>query len=238
MLRLIRLPVELENMILEAQSESMRRLFEAWDKEIEAHAKALIEENQRKAEQAAHEAAIASSLEVYLRGLLYQAQTGDDVSLSIPTGIRVASSIAGGPSIDSLAALAEAVSEADDTIDPSQRSAAWALGHGYMPHPSDLSAILGRLAIDGDWADRFAELGAKIDQADQSAKGLVQLQVNAGQTKLSALDEQVRLLDAYGSNRLFRLVADPRSLQALGRTPPLGGKTPASAIDAAMKSVQ
>lgn len=238
-LRLIRLSAELEQMLLEAQAESMRRLFDAWDKEIEASYKALLEENQKKNEQAARDAALAASVEVYLQGLLSQAQTGDDVTTSIPTGIRVASALTAGPSSAELSALADAVSEADDlVIDPAQKSAAWAVGHGFMPHASDLAAILDQLGMDPEWSERFTQVGEKLDRADRMFGPHPRLKAASGEQKLSALAELKSLLDGYGADRLLRLVADPRSLDPSRTTPSPSGprtKTPASAIDQATK---
>lgn len=238
-LRLIRLSAELEHAMLEAQAASMRRLFDAWDKEIEASYQALLKENQKKNEQAARDGALAASIEVYLQGLLSQAQTGDDVTTSIPTGIRVASSLTSGPSSSALAALADAVSEADDlVIDPAQRSAAWAVGNGFMPHPSDLASILDRLGLDAEWSGRFAEVGDKLDRADRTFGPHPQLKAESGQQKLSALGELKGLLEGYGPDRLFRLVSDPKSLGPSGTTPSPSGprtKTPAAAIDQATK---
>ena len=83
-------------MIHEAQQASMQRMLEAWDRELEAQAEAFRAAAKKRAAQRDAAERDAAALEIYLRGLIAQAQGGSDVSVSIPSGIRVASTMLTG----------------------------------------------------------------------------------------------------------------------------------------------
>jgi len=197
----------------EAQQRSMRELFDAWDREIEAQSKALIDLQKRQAEQAAQDAALAQAVSVYINGLFSQAQGGRDVSDAVPADVRVESSSLGGTSVSELSALISAANTVDDAVvDKAQRSAAWALSHSFVPHPSDLASILNKVGVDEPWAQAFQELGTKIDQLSESHFKNPQLQIHIGAQKLHAVGETVRMLEQYTPDRTLRLVGNPQSL--------------------------
>ena len=197
----------------EAQQKSMEALFRGWEQEIEAHQKALEEAHRKAMEQQAQDAALSASIAVYIQGLYEQAQGGRDVSGSVPTDIRVASTTIAGPSMAELNALISASGTVDDAVvDQAQRSAAWAVSHSMVPHPGDLGAILTRVGVDEAWAERFNELGAKLDQLGDAHFKNPQLQVHIGAQRLHAVGETVRLLNEYTPDRTLRLVGNPTSL--------------------------
>ena len=229
MLRLLRLPVAIADMIYEAQAESVRRIQEGFDREIAEHAELHKKNQQRIAEELVHQATNAAALEVYLRGLAGRASTGDDVVVSIPTTLQVA--VVGGPSIDALLALVSATGSADEQARSTQAS--------YLPHPGDVAGMLDGLGLDPAWSRRFTQLADQMAEADRlSSSSLTRLQAEGGRLMLGALKEERHLLDAYGADRLFRLVTNPGSLTKLDARPPALGKVPESAVLAAMQHVR
>jgi hypothetical protein len=219
MLQLLRLSAEIADRVYEAQSKSIAALLQGWDEEIKAHAEALKQIAKKRAEQAVTDATNAASLEVYLRGLVSQALgSKDDISVSIP-GISFASDIVGGPSIDSLHSLVDAIREAND-VDPSQKGAALALANGFMPHPADVASMMDQLGVDARWSRCFHALADKMEQAQREFGPHPQQKAASASTMLGALKDQRNLLEAYGADRLFRLVADPSSLAPIDKRPP------------------
>lgn len=230
--------------IEDAQRQSMERLLRAWDEEIEAAKLAHLEIVRRQAREDAEAACLAQAVAASLEGLLEQAEGGaDEAAATIPEGVRVASTVVGGPSIAALSALISEVHEADRSVHAAQRSAAWALGHQYIPHPGDLAEILGQLGVDAPWAARFRENGNKLDALGAEAFRNPQLQAFTGAQRLDLLRDTVRLLDAYSPDRTLRLVARPGSLLELpGRVgaPPAaaaGDRTPSKRLNRILDSL-
>lgn len=230
--------------IYEQQQASMRRMLEAWDQELEAQAEAFRKAEIVRAAQDAVAAQDARALEVYLAGLVAQAKAGHDVSVSIPAGIRVASDIAMAPSAAELEALLDAVDDAEAafTLD-AQRSSAWALGHGFMPHPGDLGELMRVGHVDAPWAERLHDLAAMLDRSAARPHQPLQLALHQAQDRVVALKDQVSVMKAYGADRTLALVRDPRGLGAdLTRPVPAparaGGRTGMEALNRALDTFQ
>jgi hypothetical protein len=222
------LPVAIADMLHEAEAESMRRLRDSIDREIELYAQQHKKNQQRIAEELTHQAANAAALEVYLNGLVARASTGDDVVVSIPTTIQVA--VVGGPSIDALMSIVSAAGSEDDEARNAAR---------YLPHPGDVASMLDGLGIDPAWSRRFHELAEQMTEADRkSSSPVTRVQAEGGLMLFGALKEERRLLDAYGADRLFRLVTDPTSIKSSTQPPPRFGRVPDAALSAAMKHVR
>jgi hypothetical protein len=227
MLRLLRLPVAIADMVYEAQAETMRKLHEGWDREAAEYAERHKQNEKRIAESLVHQALDASALEVYLNGLVGRAATGDDVVVSIPTSISV--SVVGGPSIDALMAIVSDATHADDDARKTL----------YLPHPGDLAAMIRDAGVDPAWARRFDALAVKLEDGQQKiTSSLTRMKAEGGQLMLGAMKEERQLIDAYGADRLFRLVTDPRSLTGNTQPPPRFGKVPDAALVAAMGAVR
>lgn len=198
----------------EAQARSMQLLLEGWQREIEAHEKTLLEARRKLAEKQAEDAAIASSVAAYLQGLVEQARSGDDVT-AIPLDVRVASASISAPSASALNALISEVQSADDPVAAkAQQSAAWAVSHGFVPHPGDLSTILRSTGVDEAWAQRFEHNAAQLDRLEPSTR-IPQLQVIHAAARLELVRDTVRLLDGYTPERTVRMIGNPQSLLEL-----------------------
>jgi hypothetical protein len=196
----------------EAQARSMELLLQGWQREIEAHEHTLVEARRRAVEQQAQDAAISSALASFLNGLVDQAKSGDDVTASIPTGFRVASESICAPSASAISALISEVAAADDPVAAeAQRSAAWAVSNGFVPHPGDLATIMRSTGIDDAWAQRFEHNGKQLEQLEPTVKN-PQLSVFIAATRLDIVKDTVRLLDAYTPERTLKLVGNPQSL--------------------------
>lgn len=201
---------ELLRSLHDSQQASMQRMLEAWDKELDAAAEAFRQSQERHAAQQAVQALDAAALEVYLRGLIAQAQGGSDVSVTIPSGIRVASDLALGPAAAELSELVDQIDQTEANVAAQQqRSAAWALGAGLMPHPGDLSDLMRTVGVDAPFSDRLADLAKALDRP---GGGPVQLQLHAAHDRLFALKDQVQVLRAYGPDRTLNLVRNPAQL--------------------------
>jgi hypothetical protein len=221
--------VAIADMVYEAQAETMRKLHEGWDREIAEHAERHRQNEKRIAENLVHQALDASALEIYLRGLVGRASTGDDVVVSIPTSLKV--SVVGGPSIDALMSIVSAAGQADDDA---RRSGAL-----FLPHPADLASMLRDAGIDPAWERRFDALAVKLAEGqDKISSSLTRMKAEGGQLMLGAMKEERKLIDAYGADRLIRLVTDPRSLTSSKEPPPRFGKVPDSALLSAMQAVR
>lgn len=216
-------------MIYEAQQESMRKMLEAWDRELAAQAEAFREAAKKHAAQEAVQALDAAALEVYLSGLVNQAKAGADVSVSIPAGVRVASDIASAPSGAELTSLLDHIEDSEAAHAAAQRSAAWALGHGLMPHPGDLRDLMKAGEIDAPFAARLGGLAETLSKLDERPTGHPKLGVLAAHERVSTLRDQVHVMKAYGSDRTLALVKDPTKLgSSLARPVPaaLEGRGP------------
>ena len=191
-------------MIYEAQQASMQRMLEAWDRELEAQAEAFREAAKQKAAQEVVAAQNAAALEVYLEGLVAQAKGGSDVSVSIPSGIRVAGNLACAPSLAELESLVDEIDATEANYAIAQRSAAWAIGHGMMPHPGDLAEIMNGVNLDAPFASRLSDLAGQLDKIDAKASGHPKLALLGAHDRLSTLQDQVGVMKAYGGERTLR----------------------------------
>jgi hypothetical protein len=230
----------------------MDRLLEAWDRELEAHARALEAASREHAQEAlaraalerredraaarreiaedrleqrrASDAALAAAVETCLRGLVAQAASGDDVGLAIPSGVRVAGALGGTSPAEIAALAAEARSADEDVQHPAQRSALWALGAGLMPHPADLAELLERAGRDPSWQEGWTTLAKQLDRAPDPS-GPPKLRATAAGERLDVLAAEKKLLASYGGARVLTLVARPGDLTAdlPKRCPPVGG---------------
>lgn len=200
----------------EAQSQSFNALIKAWDAENDRALKALAQINKREAKEASEMAAIAASVELSLRGILLQAEGDPDgVSISIPTGVRIASPL-GGTSNGEIAALISQIKlEDSDDMPGEQKSALWAVQNGFLPHPLDLSQLLQKQGVDLDWAKGLSDLGIRMDIADQNRAAHAGVQFHASHQKANALQMEVALLGALGDRALL-LLNNPSALKKSG----------------------
>jgi hypothetical protein len=234
---------QLLNEIYEQQQASMRRMLEAWDKELEAQAEAFKKAQIIRAAQDAVAAQDARALEVYLAGLVAQAKAGHDVSVSIPAGVRVASDVAVAPAAAELEALLHQIDDSEAEYTRAQRSSAWALGHGFMPHPGDLSDLMRGGRVDAPWAQRLADLGAALDAVAPRPHQPLQLSLHQAQDRMVALKDQVSVLRAYGPERTLNLVRDPTRLgpdlnRAVPAAPRAAGRAGMDALNRALDAFQ
>lgn len=212
----------------QAQSAAIDTLLDAWAKEIERGTERLKEEAKEIArlkdqqaieagrEQAriAQETQNANAYAAYLSGLAITAQDND--SVTVPTGFRVASGVVSGPPIAELIADVSAeIQDGDDTHDlRARQSIQFALGHGLMPHPSDLSEVLEARGIDADWAAKFQDLGQALDALDTNAFKNAQLKGVVGHNRIDVLSQHVKLLAAYSPDRILTITTKPDALKA------------------------
>lgn len=259
----------LMRMIHEAEAESMKAILDGWDKEI-ARTQLALEEAAKKAavdavEKAAHDRAelskelqarigqdrldrsasndqaSAASIESLLRGLVANAEAGADVTISIPSGIRVASTM-GGTSASELSALATEVFHADEeptARSDGQRSALWAVTHGFMPHPVDVATVMTAVGRDPSYSGRLNELGRVLDAIPQGRVGPLKFRALAATQRLERLSELRQLLSSYGPRRLLTLLARPFDLHedapdapAFGAQPQMGHEGLGQVLDA------
>jgi hypothetical protein len=218
MTSILRAPV-LE-LVHEAQQRSMARLLDAWDAELEAQAEAHREAQRRQQAQAAFEAAEAAAFESRVRGLVAQAKGGADVS--VPAGMRAASTLAVGPCDGGLDALLATVDQAEtEFAADARRAAAWALREGLMPHPSDLAAAMASRGVDAPWAEAFAALGRRLEAIDAAPRAHPRLAAHSAGERVDVLRQEVHLVRAYSPERTLALVASPRALTtSLAERPP------------------
>ncbi len=258
------LSAALTRMLHEAETKAMERLLESWDRQIAARAKELERINQQKTQEALAAAALnrleqrsgrrrellehhhssgrrrdaakAGSLELTLLGLAGRAAAGEDVSASIPTGVRVAADF-GGTTPAAISALVAEVRSADEPVrDDRQRSALWALGAGLMPHPGDLAHLLERSGRDPAWRAELAVLCERLDNAHPARGPLpVSARMAVASERLGALRAESQLLTAYGPERLLTLVVRPHALETNLSSPPPGGpRMGRAALDAVL----
>lgn len=226
----------------ESQERSLRALLEAWAKEIEESRLHLIEQNKKNQLLLAEEAAETAAAERRLLGLMLQAEGGADVSVSVPAGVRVASSVLMGPTMAELSTMLRESEEIDGAKSPAQRSAGWAMSHALLPHPSDLADIMLAHGIDRSWAVRFGEVGASLDALDRAPRSHPQLAARTGAQRLDTLADEVALIAAYGAGRTLTLVGDPKKIGDPARTEPPAQKSRAlrpsrGAVDRALDAL-
>lgn len=204
--QMLRLQIE------EAQQQALNRLLEAWDKELQAAAELFAEQKRKKQIADADQALESAAAERHLAGLVAQAVAGADISISIPSGVRVATDlVSAAVDADLSALLLRSLGDAD--LPQDQRSVAWAMGHGMIPHPGDLASIMDRRGLDGSWAAHLHELGQKLDA--MGPKPLPQVQL----VKLDALHGVVGTLKAYPADRLLGLAVMPEAISATSAKP-------------------
>ena len=120
-------------------------------------------------------------------------------------------------------------------------SARWALGHGLLPHPGDLAAIMQKAQVDAPWKQQFLELSMALDRIPETGSGQLRggtqgdaaYRAFLSTKQMDVLGRQVQLLGSYGSERLLRLVTNPSALagsaspeipSTVGRTGGMGTK--------------
>lgn len=224
----------------------MTALLDAWSKEIAAAAEAAAErkhqaagqEAERRADQAAQvrrdiSAQLAadlqerSSVEARLYNQVQQAQAGYDISISVPEGVSVASTLIVAANDAELFSMFTELKDADDhQVRDAQHSAAWAMQHGLVPHPKDLGTIASHFEGDRDWGQRFADLGARLDALVTPAKSHARIQADLGGARLDLVKSTVAALGDYGPARAATLVKAPQTLGTLGAAPTVPGKAP------------
>ena len=209
--------------VYEAQQKNIERMLDAWDKEIEAAIEAQIAEQKKRAKLEAQAAAV----EGQLQALIAQAQAGHIVT--IPSGIQVASSAIICSVGDELAALSDILEDLRD-VDPALRSAAWAMGNGFMPHPADLAAVMFKNEVDSAWAEAFAGLGHELKALDTQPTAIPRLAADNGAQRLDVLKRQQDLQRNYGGSRLAQVVLQPDLLK--GAPLPLSPVVKSSGADA------
>ena len=222
--------------IREADTRAMQRLMDTWNRQLKAHAEVLEDHwhdhqfwedraedraalkdeltEDRIEERRSADTAAASSVESYVRGLIDQAAAGYNVSASLPSGVRIAGLVAGGTSSAEIGSLIESARTADDAIvSNAEYSARWALEHGYMPHPGDLSAILKKTGRDSTWNKGLDDLAQKLKPFETGySLGPVELRARRAGERLGLLGAERRLLTLYGSQRVLQLILQPSSL--------------------------
>jgi len=225
--------VALEQMRFQMMADGVDAVLAAWGRELAENSERLEEQRKKlvaqandasraqSAEQAqqAMDAALDARIESFL-GSLLSAASDPDSKVAIPDGFRSATGSPHGPSLPDFSALVAEIESADktdaisadDPIARSQASAAWAIGHGMMPHPGDLSHIMKANNVDPTFAARFDDLAGSLDKIQSKTFVHPQLKVQAGADRLDALKSYVDTLSGYGSARLVKLVSDPGSL--------------------------
>lgn len=198
----------------EQQQASMQRMLEAWDKELDAQAEAFREAAKKQAAQEAVQGQNAAALGVYLEGLIAQAKGGSDISVSIPSGMRIASHLAFAPAAAELESLADAANDSEAEFAHAQASAAFALSHALMPHPGDLEALMRGAKVDAPFADRLNAIATQLDRLDRAPTQHPQMAAMAAQDRLLSLKDQVGVMKAYGAQRTIELVKNPLKLGA------------------------
>lgn len=208
--------------ILEAERRSMQALLDAWDKEIQAQAEAFRELQKKQAQQQLQELTESAALEAHLRTLVCQAKAGADITVSIPPGVRVADNLAVAASDTELQVMLSKLEQAaGDTAQAAQRSAAWALGQGFVPHPGDLATLMDQQRVDAPWSAALKGLAGQLEQLDASRSAHPQLKALHGGERLTVVQAEVKLLGAYSPERTLQLVTRPSALGgSLEKAPP------------------
>lgn len=221
------------DIIQDSVNKNMETLLAAWHREIQDAAEALRERTKEINEVRGHEAqearekayeqatanADAGRLLHFVTGALNLAESNDQASISIPSGVQVASVHLSGPSIanlmDMIGDLSEELAVAgEDQSSQSQQSALWALAHGYVPHASDLAQILKAEDKDPAWANRFTEFSQELKDLPREQTAPPQLKARQAHREVAVLKEYVANLQAFGGKNLATLVGKPQALSA------------------------
>jgi hypothetical protein len=218
----------------EAASRRMDEMLRAWDKEIQQEFEALREDEKKheierdqqtqvelhRAQQEAADLALDAAVANALQNAITDSKGGEK-SLTIPTGVHVASTTIHGPGVD-LAALREELDDDRDTLIDSAKSqqardsAMWALGHGLMPHPGDLSTLLKSAHVDQDYAGRFDNLKLELNKIDRDSQNRnPQIQGYNAHQRVGVLNELNEALASFGAQRLVALIVRPSRLQTI-----------------------
>ncbi|MEQ8276717.1 MAG: hypothetical protein RMA76_27015 [Deltaproteobacteria bacterium] len=231
--------VELRRMLQEAEAKRMAALLDAWNQQIEAAAEAAADrkheiallqadqrneaaarERQRIQAQMAADAIASSHAEQRLYNQMQQALAGYDVSASIPDGVSVASAAIIAVNDAELMAMFEELHDADNQhVRDAQHSAAWAMKHGFVPHPNDLATIARPFEKDGAWGDRFATLGRDLDALVTPTMAHARIKADIGGARLDVVKATVEALAQYSPSRAITLVRAPQDLAKLGTAP-------------------
>ncbi len=231
--------VELIRMLQKAEAERMAALLAAWNQQIEAaaeaaaerkHAVALAdatrreevaaEDRRRLAAQMAADAIEAGHANQRLYNQMQQALAGYDVSVSIPNGVAVASAAIHAVNDAELMTMFETLHDADNQhVRDAQHSAAWAMKHGFIPHPSDLATIARPFEADGAWADKFSTLGKQLDGLVAPPQAHARIKADIGGARLDVVKSTVDALAQYSPGRAITLVRAPQDLAKLGPAP-------------------
>lgn len=212
-------------MIQDSVSKNMQHLLNSWDKEIEAAEKASRErakqinaEKSQEAQQAAREnyqenlvQAETSRLLHYVTGALNHAEANESISVSIPSGVQVASQAIVAPQVgELLEAISDLRAEVNDNDDlgvsQEQYSALWAAAHGFAPHPQDIAALLRSHPQSEAWAQKFDKLSDALASSKPAEKQPGQLQGYLAHREVDTLRAHVQQLQLLGSKNLTGLL--------------------------------
>ena len=204
--------------LAETRGVSIRDLQSAFQRiEVRENREDNVERVEFKADRAedALDAALASAVASYLRGLVAAAEGNDSTAISIPTGIRVASATVAtsplGEIEQALNRITHEVAEGreDSAQANAQQSAAWALCHGLLPHPDDLATLLRAGGNNGQWAGHFDALGDALARHDEEKFRHGQLQARTGGGRLEVLRTIADSIQVMGPNALIGVIAKP-----------------------------
>lgn len=231
--------VELIRMLQEAEAQRMAALLDAWNQQIEAaaeaaaerkHAVALqeaahrdevaAEDRRRLAAQMAADAIEAGHAGQRLYNQMQQALAGYDVSVSIPNGVAVASAAILAVNDAELMTMFDRVHDADTQhVRDAQHSAAWAMKHGFVPHPNDLATIARPFEADAAWGAKFGALGAQLDSLVVPPQAHARIKADIGGARLDVVKATVDALAQYSPGRAITLVRAPMDLAKMGTAP-------------------
>jgi hypothetical protein len=245
------------DIIRDSVNQNMQSLLDAWNKELEEAFKALKERakelNETRGEEAAtarrdayQDAAAnadAARLLHYVTGALNTAHSNDSVAIVIPAGVQVASTHLAGPSIG---ALVDAISElsdelavaGEDQLPHHQKSAVWALAHGYAPHGNDLAGIIKSHDEDHPWSQRFAQLAKEQLSLPNQSAAPAQLRGHIAHKEIGLLKEYVNHLHAFGAKNLATLLTQSDSKSIASALKPKLPRRGESARQSSMKPAE
>ncbi|MEE2903944.1 MAG: hypothetical protein VYC39_16575 [Myxococcota bacterium] len=226
-------------MIQESVSKNMERLLDAWNKELEAAektsrelAKQIHAEKSKEAQQTARENyqenlvdAEASRLLHYVNGALNHAEANESISITIPSGVQVASqaivATQVGELLEAIGDLRAEINDNDDQIiNRAQYSAVWATAHGFVPHPRDIADLVRAYPQGEAWAQRFAEFSQNLKTAQHTENQPGRLQGYLAHKEIDTLRSHVQHLQALGTKALSKLISTkPSTALPLGAPP-------------------
>lgn len=250
---------ELIRMLQQAEAERMANLLAAWQAELDAAAEAAeqrkltaalqdaeraneaaAELRRRMAAQINSDLLEASAAEQRLYGILQQAIAGYDVSVSVPGDVNVASGLIVATADAELSSLFGEIDQAeDDHARAAQKSVAWAMQHGFIPHPSDLGTLASQFEANPTWGAHFESLAGKLDDLVAPSKAPALLQARVGSDRIDVIKQTVAAMDSYSPGRLFLLVGRPQSLAGTSakNAPTSPGRLNARAVSAVVDSI-